>query len=86
MNTKIKDLALNSTRRRKTPVEIEMTEPHLCSTDLRLRILHEVPFFSVLGHEQIEEINLQFHEKGFSTGDYLYFSGDPAESLFIIAE
>ena len=73
-------------RRRKTPVEIELTEPHLCSMDLRLHILHEVPFFSALGHDQIAEINQQFHEKGFQSGDYLYFSGDPAESLFIIAE
>lgn len=73
-------------RRRKTPVEIEMTEPHLCSMDLRLQILHEVPFFSALGHEQIEEINQQFHERGFSSGEFLYYSGDPAESLFIIAE
>lgn len=73
-------------RRRKTPVEIEMTEPHLCSMDLRLHILHAVPFFSALGHDQIEDINQQFHEKGFSSRDYVYFSGDPAESLFIIAE
>ena len=86
MNWEIQELELNPKRRRKTPVEIEMTEPHLCSTDLRLRILHEVPFFSALGHDQIEEINLQFHEKGFLAGDYLYFSGEPAESLFIIAE
>ncbi|HWR65995.1 MAG TPA: Crp/Fnr family transcriptional regulator [Bellilinea sp.] len=73
-------------RRRKTPVEIERTEPHLCSMDLRLHILHGVPFFSALRHEQIEEINQQFHEKGFSLGDFLYYSGDPAESLYIIAE
>lgn len=73
-------------RRRKTPVEIELTEPNLCSKDLRLQILHGVPFFSGLRHEQIEDINQQFHEKGFSSGEYLYYSGDPAESLFIIAE
>lgn len=72
--------------RRKTPVQIKTTEPHLCSIDLRMKILHGVPFFSDLTHEQIAEINRQFHEKGFEKGDYLYFAGDPAESLFIIAE
>lgn len=73
-------------KRRKTPVEIKHTEPHLCSTELRLRILHGVSFFASLEHAQIEEINRQFHEKGFEPGDYLTFAGDPADSLFIIAE
>ncbi|MRR30032.1 Crp/Fnr family transcriptional regulator [bacterium] len=86
MGKTIKGCELSPIRRRKTPVEIEMTEPHLCSTDLRLRMLHGIPFFSALQHDQIEQINLQFHEKGFLAGDFLYFSGDPAESLFIIAE
>lgn len=72
--------------RRKTPVQIKTTEPHLCSMELRLKILHSVPFFSDLTHEQIVEINRLFHEKGFEKGDYLYFVGDPAESMFIIAE
>lgn len=54
--------------------------------NLRLKLLHEVPFFKDLSHEQILEINDQFHEKGFEKGDYLYFAGDPAEFLYIIAE
>jgi CRP-like cAMP-binding protein len=73
-------------KRRKNPVEMIHTEPNLCSTDLRLHILHGVPFFASLEHTKIEEINQQIHEKGFKPGDYLYFAGDPADSLFIIAE
>lgn len=74
------------TTRRKTPVQIEHTEPHLCSIDLRLQLLHGVSFFSGLDHDQIKEINRKFFEKGFETGEYLYFSGDTAESFFIVAE
>lgn len=73
-------------KRRKTPVQVETTEPHLCSINLRLKLLHEVPFFADLNHEQIVEINRLFHEKGFEKGDYLTFAGDPAEYLYIIAE
>lgn len=73
-------------KRRKTPVQVETTEPHLCSVNLRLKLLHEVPFFADLSHDQIVEINRLFHEKGFDKGDYLYFAGDPVEYLYIIAE
>lgn len=72
--------------RRKTPVQIKATEPHLCSVELRLKILHGTPFFSDLTHEQIVEVNRLFHEKGFDKGEYVYFAGDAAESLYIIAE
>jgi len=73
-------------KRRKTPVQLKTIEPQMCNTDLRLRILHGVSFFSALSHAQIEQINSQFHEKGITAGEYLYFAGDPAESLFIIAQ
>lgn len=73
-------------RRRKTPVQIATTEPHLCSMNLRFKILHGVPFFADLTHEQLVEVNQLFHEKGFDKGDYIFFAGDPAEFLYIIAE
>jgi len=73
-------------KRRKTPVIVETTEPHLCSTDLRLTILHSVPFFARLPHEAIASINQLFHEKGYDAGETIYVAGDPAESLMIIAE
>lgn len=74
------------TKRRKTPVIVETTEPHLCSTDLRLTILHSVPFFADLPHEAIASINQLFHEKGYEAGETIYCAGDPAQSLMIIAE
>ena len=73
-------------KRRKTPVIMETTEPHLCSTDLRLTILHSVPFFAGLPHETIARINQLFHEKGYDAGETIYVAGDPAQSLMIIAE
>ena len=36
------------THRRKSPVEPESIEPHMCSIDLRLGILQHVPFFAML--------------------------------------
>jgi len=73
-------------KRRKTPVQIEHTEPHMCSIDLRLEILHGVPFFAGVDTASLAEINSHFVEKGFAGGEYLYFSGDSSEFLYIIAE
>ena len=67
-------------------MEIEVTEPHACSVDLRLEILSRVPFFSMLPGRQIGEINLLFHERGYSPGETIAFEGDDASSLFVVAD
>src|SRR5690625_154794 len=56
-----------------------------CSADLRLQILHSVPFFRMLSHEEVREINGLFHETGFLPGEEAVSEGDDADSLFIVA-
>src|SRR5690625_7189543 len=56
-----------------------------CSADLRLQILHSVPFFRMLSHEEVREINGLFHETGFLPGAEAVSGGDDAASLFIVA-
>lgn len=72
-------------KRRKTPLNINEIDAHSCSIDLRLKILHELPFFKNLSHEQITEINKLFRDVHYSAGDYVYFSGDKSVRLYVIA-
>jgi CRP-like cAMP-binding protein len=71
--------------RRKTPLEPEEIEPQMCSIDMRLEILHKVPFFVGLAHPSINQINALFREHGFQPGETIYFEGDPAERLYVVA-
>ncbi|MCC6147013.1 MAG: Crp/Fnr family transcriptional regulator [Anaerolineaceae bacterium] len=73
-------------RRRKSPIQIDIIEPHLCDPALRFKILQMVPFFSKLSEQDLIAINQLFYEKGFEGGEYIYFSEEPAQHLFIIAE
>jgi CRP-like cAMP-binding protein len=71
---------------RKTPLNIEVTESHQCSVDLRLKILHGLPFFADLPHADIEQINSLFHEYGYAPNETICFAGDTAERLFVVAD
>lgn len=70
---------------RKTPLEPEQIEPHMCTVDLRLTILRQLPFFSGLSDQAIAQINPLFREQGYETGDTIYFTGDPATKLYVVA-
>ncbi len=72
--------------RRRSPLEIKVTETHMCSVDLRLKILAKVPFFQNLPAEALVEINRLFREIGFDSGGYICLAGDPAERLFVVAD
>lgn len=72
--------------RRKTPLQIEVTESHQCSVDLRLRILHGLPFFADLPHADVEQINRLFRECGYAPNETICFAGDSAERLFVVAD
>lgn len=76
----------NRHSQRKTPIEIEHVEAHMCSVDLRLRILSKVPFFSGVDRGVIGEINRLFIERGYSPGETICFAGDPAERLYVVAD
>lgn len=72
--------------RRKSPIELEPVEPHMCTVEVRLEILSRVPFFSGLKPHELEAVNAMFVERGYTAGEYLYHEGDPAERLYVVAD
>ncbi len=72
--------------RRKTPLEIKTTEPHMCSVDLRLRLLGQQSFFANLSQADLTAINQKFSEVGYEPEEFIYQAGDLAARLFIVAE
>ena len=72
--------------RRKSPVNLTITEPQHCSITLRLKILGRLPFFAGLSQAVMESINHHFVEVGYQPGEMIYAAGDPAERLFVVAE
>lgn len=73
------------TARRHTPLPQDENEPISCSPDLRLTILHGLPFFAGLQHEEVEAINRRFQDRGFEPGETLVHAGDEAGYLFVLA-
>lgn len=73
-------------KRRKSPLEIEVTEPGQCSVDLRLNILGNVPFFDGFSMVDLEKVNALFREVGYESEEVICFAGDPAERLFVVAD
>jgi CRP/FNR family transcriptional regulator, nitrogen oxide reductase regulator len=74
------------TGRRKSPLEIDVTESHLCSVNLGLQILSQVPFFAGLSPDDLELVNSLFHEQGFAPNETIYFAGDPVKQLLVVAD
>jgi CRP/FNR family transcriptional regulator, nitrogen oxide reductase regulator len=72
--------------KRKTPLNFEPVEPQQCSLEMRLEILSQVPFFSMLTGRDMELINRQFTERGYLPQEVVYYSGDPAERLYVVAD
>jgi len=72
-------------KRRKTPLHIETVEPSACSVDRRLSILQHVPFFVELSPDDLQFVNKQFKEYGFQPGEPIYFSGESATNLYVVA-
>jgi CRP-like cAMP-binding protein len=58
----------------------------MCSVDLRLSILSQVPFFQDLSEHEVGEINRYFVEKGYSLGETIYYGGDTAKRLYVVAD
>jgi CRP/FNR family transcriptional regulator, nitrogen oxide reductase regulator len=72
--------------RRKSPLKLEVTQSHMCSVDLRLKILGQLPFFKGLSQDALEKINQSFHEVGYEVDEIICFAGDPVERLFVVAD
>lgn len=71
--------------RRTTPLEPDSIEPQMCTIDLRLQILHSLPFFTALSHDDITVINPLFRENGYEAGAPIYYAGDAADQLYVVA-
>jgi CRP-like cAMP-binding protein len=72
-------------RQRSTPLKLETIEPQMCSVHTRYKVLSQVPFFRMLSAQDISEINKLFQEQGYRPGQPIYFAGDPAARLYIVA-
>lgn len=58
----------------------------MCSVDLRLKIIGELPFFAGLSSDDIQQISQSFHDIGYEPGETICLMGDPAERLFVVAD
>lgn len=72
-------------RKRHTPLKQEQIQPDMCDLHMRLEILHQVPFFSGLPESAIVDINARFREKGYAPGETVYFAGDEATRIYVVA-
>jgi CRP-like cAMP-binding protein len=71
--------------RRKSPVEIEAVAAHTCSIDLRLEILGKLPFLASLSADELAAANKRFRAGDYAAGEAIYFTGDPATHLYVVA-
>ncbi len=71
--------------RRKSPVRLDWIDPTACTLDYRLKIIGRLPFFKHLPPAAIKDINLRFHDRSYKAGHAVYFEGDTAEHLFLVA-
>jgi CRP-like cAMP-binding protein len=70
---------------RKSPVRLEWVDPAFCSLEYRLKIIGRLPFFRHLPAEAISHINNRFHDYDVSIDERVYFEGEEAEYLYLVA-
>lgn len=71
--------------RPKSPVRLDWVDPSVCSLDYRLKIIGRLPFFKHLSPDAISKINSLFHDMDISADERVYFEGDDASHLHIMA-
>ncbi len=71
--------------RRQSPVRLDWIDPAACTPDYRLKIISRLPFFKSLPVEAIQDTNGLFHDHSHSAGETIYFEGDAAHHLYLIA-
>jgi CRP-like cAMP-binding protein len=71
--------------RPKSPVRFEWVDPAVCSLEYRLKIISRLPFFKHLPANAISRINELFHDNEVLAGQTIYFEGDEAEHLYLVA-
>lgn len=68
-----------------SPVRLDWVDPSVCSWDYRLKIISRLPFFNHLPPKAISEINALFRERGVERNEHIYFEGDEAGTLYLVA-
>lgn len=63
----------------------EPIEPAMCTPELRLQILHGLPFFVELSHKEIRDVDRHFRERGFQPGESVYHAGERATQFYVVA-
>lgn len=71
--------------RPKSPLRLDWMDPEVCSLEYRLRIIGRLPFFKHLPAEAISKINALFHDRDVSADERIYFEGDEAGHLYLVA-
>ncbi len=71
--------------RRKSPLRLDWIDPAACTLDYRLKVISRLPFFKSLPAGAITEINGLFHDHSYAAGETIYFEGDAAQYLYLVA-
>src|SRR5574339_259247 len=71
--------------RPKSPLRLDWMDPEVCSLEYRLKIIGRLPFFKHLPAEAISKINALFHDRDVSADERIYFEGDEAGHLSLVA-
>jgi CRP/FNR family transcriptional regulator, nitrogen oxide reductase regulator len=71
--------------RPRSPVRLEWVDPEVCSLEYRLKIIGRLPFFKHLPAEATPRINNLFHDFDASAEERIYFEGDEADNLYLVA-
>lgn len=71
--------------RPKSPVRLDWVDPAACSLDYRLKIISRLAFFKHLAADAISKINGLFHDRDVSANERIYFEGDEAKCLYLVA-
>ena len=71
--------------RPKSPVRLDWVDPEICSLEYRLKIIGRLPFFKHLPVDAISRINALFHDRDVSAKERIFFEGDDADHLYLVA-
>ena len=67
------------------PLQPEDIHPAMCTPELRLQILHGLPFFAGLTHTDIHAVDRYFRDRGYMPGESIYLTGEAATHLYVVA-
>lgn len=71
--------------RRKSPVRLDWVDPAACSLEYRMKIICRLSIFKHLPSDAISKIKDLFHDRDVSTDQRIYFEGDEAEYMYLVA-